>query len=324
MMQDGISVDVPLSETGLALPRRLRGRVFGTMFTGAIYGAGVIFLAIMAGLVLELVWGARLSIAEFGLSFLWSTEWNPVTSQFGALPFIYGTVVSSFIALILASIVGTLAGIYLAEFAPRPLAHSLSMLIELLAAVPSIVYGLWGLFVLAPVVSGWIGPALQETLGVLPIFQGTIYGVNMLTAALILALMIVPTITAITRDLLILIHRRFHEAGMALGATKWETVTKVVLPLAHRGILGACILGLGRALGETIAATMVIGNRPAISASLFAPGYTIASVIANEFTEATTDIYLSSLIELGLLLFVISLVVVGLGRFMVRFLLRSA
>ncbi len=302
---------------------RPRGWLAGKVFTGVLYGAGVVFVAIMVGLVAELVWGSRLSIAKFGLGFLWSSEWNPVTSQFGALPFIYGTVVSSLIALALASIVGILSGIFLAEFAPRRVAAGLSMLVELLAAVPSIVYGLWGLFVLAPVVSNWIGPGLQDALGFLPIFQGTIYGVNMLTAALILALMILPTITAITRDLLVMVDRNYHEAAAALGATKWERVTRVILPFAYRGIFGACILGLGRAMGETIATTMVIGNRPVISASLFAPGYTIASVIANEFTEATTDIYLSSLIELGLLLFIVSVLVVGIGRFMVRLLLRN-
>lgn len=303
--------------------RRLRGWLASKIFAGALYGAGLLFIAVMAGLIFSLVWGARLSIDKFGLGFLWSSAWNPVTSQFGALPFIYGTILSSFIALLMASVVGILSGVYLAEFAPRPVALSLSMLIELLAAVPSIVYGLWGLFVLAPVVSSWIAPALQKTFGFLPIFQGTIYGVNMLTAALILALMIVPTIAAISRDLIAMVHRRYHEASLALGATRWETVITVILPFAYRGIFGACILGLGRALGETIATTMVIGNRPAISVSLFAPGYTVASAIANEFTEATTDIYLSSLIELGLVLFVVSVIVIGIGRFMVRFLIRS-
>lgn len=303
--------------------RRRRGLLAGKIFTGALYGAGFAFIAIMVALVGELIWGARLSIATFRFGFLWSTEWNPVTNQFGALPFIYGTVVSSLIGLLIASTVGILGGIYLAEFAPRPLALGLSLLVELLAAVPSIVYGLWGLFVLAPTVSTWIGPTLQNALGFLPIFQGTIYGVNMLTAGLILALMIVPTIAAITRDLLVSVDRKFHEAAAGLGATNWEMISKVILPFTYRGIFGACMLGLGRALGETIATTMVIGNRPAISTSLFAPGYTIASVIANEFTEATTDIYLSSLIELGLLLFVISVLVVGIGRFMVRFLLRN-
>lgn len=303
--------------------RRPRDWFASKVFTGALYGSCLLFIAVMGGLVLALLWRSRLSIHTFGFEFLWTSEWNPVTSQFGALPFIYGTLVSSLIALLLASSVGILAGVYLAEFAPRKLALGLSMLIELLAAVPSIVYGLWGLFVLAPVVSNWIGPALQDAFGFLPIFQGTIYGVNMLTAALILTLMIVPTITAITRDLVAMTQSRYREASLALGATKWETVIKVILPFSYRGIFGACMLGLGRALGETIATTMVIGNRPAISASLFAPGYTVASVIANEFTEATTDIYLSSLIELGLLLFFISVIVIGIGRFMVRFLAHA-
>ncbi|HUZ73082.1 MAG TPA: phosphate ABC transporter permease subunit PstC [Stellaceae bacterium] len=316
-------VDPRFANLARASSLRPRDWFASKVFNGALALACLLFVAVMGGLVLQLLWGARLSIQKFGVGFLWSSAWNPVTSQFGALPFIYGTVVSSLIALVLASSVGILGGIYLAEFAPRRLALSLSMLIELLAAVPSIVYGLWGLFVLAPVVSTWIGPALQSAFGFLPIFQGTIYGVNMLTAALILALMVVPTITAITRDLIAMIQARYREASLALGATKWETVTKIILPFAYRGIFGACILGLGRALGETIATTMVIGNRPAISASLFAPGYTVASVIANEFTEATTDIYLSSLIELGLLLFFVSVIVIGVGRFMVRFLLRS-
>jgi phosphate transport system permease protein len=188
--------------------------------------------------------------------------------------------------------------------------------------VPSIVYGLWGLFVLAPVVSNWIGPALQHAFGFLPIFQGTIYGVNMLTAALILTLMIIPTITAITRDLILAMPMRNREAALALGATRWEMASKVVLPFVRRGIFGACMLAYGRALGETIATTMVIGNRPVISGSLFAPGYTVASAIANEFTEATSDLYLSALIELGLILLVMSVIVIAVGRLMLRLFTR--
>jgi phosphate transport system permease protein len=293
------------------------------LFTAALYGSCVIFFAIVGGLFLELLWGSRLSLERFGLGFLWSSHWNPVTHRFGALPFIYGTVVSSGIALVLAAGVGIMAGVYLAEFAPRRLASTLSLLIELLAAVPSVVYGLWGLFVLAPIVSSWIGPALQGALGFLPIFQGTIYGVNMLTASLILALMIVPTITAITRDLVAAVPRRTTEASLALGATRWETTYQVILPILRPGIFGACMLALGRALGETIATTMVIGNRPAISVSLFAPGYTVASVIANEFTEATTNLYLSALIELGLILFVVSVIINGAGRLLLQYLVRS-
>jgi len=305
-------------------PRSLRqlDRVAAAIFAASLRGSCWVFLLVVAGLAAELVWGARLSLRTFGIGFLWSSQWNPVTEQFGAAPFIYGTVVSSGIALVLAASVGILAAIYLAEFAPRRLGIYLGLLIELLAAVPSIVYGLWGLFVLAPVVTTWIGPALQASFGFLPIFQGTIYGVNMLTAALILALMIVPTITAITRDLIAAIPMRQREAALALGATPWETAAKVVLPAVRRGIFGACMLAFGRALGETIATTMVIGNRPVISASLFAPGYTVASVIANEFTEATSDLYLSALIELGLILLVVSLLVIGLGRLMVRLFIR--
>jgi phosphate transport system permease protein len=297
-------------------------RIGSKIFVIALHSSCWLFLLIVGGLVAELIWGARLSLKTFGIGFLWHSQWNPVTEQFGAAPFIYGTVVTSVIALILAAIVGIMAAIYLAEFAPRRVGAYLGLLIELLAAVPSIVYGLWGLFVLAPIVSGWIGPALQHALGFLPFFQGTIYGVNMLTAALVLTLMIVPTITAITRDLIAAIPMRNREAALALGATPWETAFKVVLPAVQRGIIGACLLAFGRALGETIATTMVIGNRPAISASLFAPGYTIASVIANEFTEATSDLYLSALVELGLILLVVSLIVIGLGRLMVRLFIR--
>lgn len=294
------------------------------IFTAALYGSCALFLAIIAGLVLELVRGSALSLRTFGLGFLWGSQWNPVTGRFGALPFIYGTVVSSAIALLLAGFAGILAGVFLAEFAPRRLSTVLGFVIELLAAVPSVVYGLWGLFVLAPFVTNWIGPALQDVLGFLPIFQGTIYGVNMLIAGIILGLMIVPTITAITRDLVVAMPMRYREASIALGATRWEAVSKVILPALRPGIFGACMLALGRALGETIATTMVIGNRPAISVSLFAPGYTVASVIANEFTEATTNLYLSALIELGLLLFFVSVIINGAGRLLLRLLLRSA
>jgi phosphate transport system permease protein len=286
-----------------------------------LYGACGVFVAICGGLVIELVWGAGPSLREFGVSFLWRTEWNPVAEQFGAAPFIYGTVVTSVIALLLAAGVGILAAVFLAEFGPPRTSTVLSAMIELLAAIPSIVYGLWGLFVLAPFVSSYIGPALQDTLGFLPIFQGTIYGVNMFTASLILALMIVPTVTAITRDLIVMVPAGLREAAVSLGATRWQAVRSVILPYARRGIFGACMLALGRALGETIATTMVIGNRPAISASLFAPGYTVASAIANEFTEATTNLYLGALIELGLILLLVSIVVIALGRLMVRFLL---
>jgi phosphate transport system permease protein len=307
-----------------AVPRapRHQDRLAARLFSIGLRGSCVLFLIICGGLVVELIWGAQSSLRTFGLGFLWSSAWDPVKEQFGAAPFLYGTAVSSVIALALASLIGIMAGIFLAEFAPRKLGVTLGFLIELLAAVPSIVYGLWGLFVLAPIVSRWIGPPLQHALGFLPFFQGTIYGVNILTAALILTLMILPTITAISRDLIEAMPMRYREATLALGASRWEAVAQVIVPSVKPGIFGACMLAFGRALGETIAVTMVIGNRPVISASLFAPGYTVASVIANEFTEATTNLYLSALIELGLILLLISIIVIGLGRLMLRLLLR--
>ena len=284
-----------------------------------IVGCGTgIFVLLIAGLFVELFLNSLPSIRQFGLSFLWTSEWNPVTEQFGALPFIFGTVVSSFIALALAAGVGISAAAFLAEFAPHYIATPLSFVIELLAAVPSVVYGLWGLFCFAPIMQHYIEPALQRYLGFVPLFSGPGYGVGLLTAALILAIMIVPTITALSRDLIQAVPSELRESMLALGATRWESFKQVVLPCARAGIFGACILALGRALGETIATTMVIGNRPAISASLFAPSYTLSSVIANEFTEATTSVYLSALIELGLVLFVISVLVNSLARVFMR------
>jgi phosphate transport system permease protein len=286
-------------------------------FAAVVYGGSILFTLLIVGLFVELVLGSWPSIVAFGPSFIWKSAWDPVTNTFGALPMIYGTVVTSLIGIVLAGFVGIMAAVFLADFAPRWLSTPLSFLIELLAAVPSVVYGLWGLFVLAPYVRTTIGPGLQKVLGWLPLFAGETHGVGLLTAGIILALMIVPTVTAISRDVIAAIPRDLREASMALGSTKWETATRVVLPAARVGIFGACVLGLGRALGETIAVTMVIGNRPEISASLFAPGYTLASVIANEFTEATTSIYTSALIELGLILFLVSVVVNALARLMI-------
>jgi phosphate transport system permease protein len=285
-------------------------------FLFCVYAAAAFFVVIVAALFVMLTKGSWLSLQTFGLKFLWTSEWNPVNNTFGALPLIFGTVVSSLIAIVLAGLVGILAATFLADFAPRWMARPLSFTIELLAAVPSVVYGLWGLFVLAPLIRSYIGPALQKTLGFLPLFQGPIYGVGLLTAGIILAIMILPTVTAISRDVIAAIPEDQREAGMSLGATKWETIRSVVLPAARTGIFGALILALGRAVGETIAVTMVIGNRPVISASLFAPSYTLASVIANEFTEATSDLYLSALIELGLLLFVVSFLINAMARLM--------
>jgi phosphate transport system permease protein len=286
-------------------------------FAAVVYGASALFALLIIGLFIELLHGSWPAIVAFGPSFIWKSGWDPVANKFGALPMIYGTVVTSLIAIVLAAFFGIMAAVFLADFAPRWLAAPLSFLIELLAAVPSVVYGLWGLFVLSPFVRTHIGPALQSVLGWTPLFSGPIYGVGLLTAGIILALMIVPTVTAISRDVVAAIPRDLREASMALGSTKWETAMRVVLPAARVGVFGACILALGRALGETIATTMVIGNRPEISASLFAPSYTLASVIANEFTEATTDVYISALIELGLILFFVSVIVNALARLMI-------
>jgi phosphate transport system permease protein len=285
------------------------------IFTSGLLAAAIVFVSLVGGLTVELVHGSWRSLTSFGVRFLWTSAWNPVTNQFGALPLIYGTVISSLIAILLAGVVGIMAAVYLADFAPRRLGRTLGFLIELLAAVPSVVFGLWGLFVLAPFMRDHVDPALSSILGFLPIFRGPSYGVGLLTAGVILALMIVPTVTAISRDVISSIASDQREASLALGATRWETTAHVVLPAARPGIFGALVLALGRALGETIAVTMVIGNRPEIAASLFAPSYTLSSVIANEFTEATSDLYLSSLVELGLILLFISIVVNALARF---------
>ena len=286
------------------------------VFHVAVYGAAALFVITVVLLFLQLVGGSWLAMRTFGIAFLWTSQWNPVTNQFGALPLIYGTVVSSLIAIVLAGFFGVLAAAFLADIAPRWLARPLAFMIELLAAVPSVVYGLWGLFVLAPILRNVVDPALQHAFGWSPLFSGPIYGIGLLTAGIVLAIMILPTVTAISRDVIAAIAQDQREAAMALGSTKWETVARVVLPAARTGIFGAIILALGRAVGETIATTMVIGNRPDIAASLFAPSYTLASVVANEFTEATTDVYISSLLELGLLLFIVSFVINALARFM--------
>jgi phosphate transport system permease protein len=293
------------------------------VFALAVNGAAAVFVLIVVAIFLQLVLGASKAMGTFGLSFLWTTQWNPVTGKFGALPMIYGTVVSSAIAIVLASAIGILSAAYLTDFAPPRIAKPLSFTIELLAAVPSVVFGLWGLFVLAPIMRTYVDPFLQATLGFLPIFQGPIFGTSLLTAGVILAIMIVPTVTAITRDVIDAVPIELREGSISLGATRWETVQKVVLPAAKTGVFGACILALGRALGETIAATMVIGNKPAIVTSLFCPAYSLPSVIANEFTEATSDLYLSSLIGLGLTLFVVSMIVNGAARFLTMTVLRT-
>lgn len=248
------------------------------------------------------------AIQKFGWHFLFNSTWDPVKEVFGALPFIYGTIVSSALALLIAVPVSLGIAVYLAELAPQFIRQPLSFLIELLAAIPSVIYGLWGIFVLAPFLRWAVQPFLSKYLGFLPIFQGEFYGVGMFTAGIILSIMIIPTISSVLREVFSAVPFTQREAALALGATPWETIRLAVLKYSRSGVLGAVILGLGRALGETMAVTMVIGNRPEICASLFAPAYTMASVIANEFTEATSNLYLSALIEIGLVLFFVTLI----------------
>lgn len=265
-------------------------------------------VALTLFLVYTMAFQALPAIHKFGLGFLFTSKWDPVKEIFGALPFIYGTLISSILALLIAVPVSLGIAIYLAELTPAWIREPMSFLIELLAAIPSVVYGLWGIFVLAPFLRQNVQPFLAKYFGFLPLFQGNFYGVGMFTAGIILSIMIIPTISSISKEVFLSVPFTQREAALALGATRWETIRLGVLKYARTGVLGALILGLGRALGETMAVTMVIGNRPEISASLFAPAYTMASVIANEFTEATSNMYVSALIEIGLVLFFVTLI----------------
>src|SRR5512142_1662016 len=282
-------------------------------------------LALVVGIGYELWQNSALSRQKFGLQFLWTTNWDPaITQNFGALPFIMGTLVTSLVALVVAIPLGVGAAIFLAELAPDWLSQPLGFLAELLAAVPSVVYGLWGLFTFVPLFVRPISQGLENGLGFLPLFAGPVYGPSRLAASLVLAIMVFPTITAVSRDVLRAIPNNQREAALALGATRWEMIYQVLLPYGTSGFLGAIILGLGRALGETIAVTMVIGNNLDLTASLLHPGYTMASVIANEFTEATFDLYLNALIEIGLVLFVMTLLINLLARLLIWRVTRSS
>ena len=254
--------------------------------------------------------------ATFGWPFLWTSIWDPVAARFGALPFIYGTLVSALIALVIAVPMGVGAAICLSELLPVRIADPATFLIELLVAVPSVVYGLVGVFVLVPIVRS-VGTLVASVLGWIPLFAGPVYGIGLLTAGILLAVMIVPFIVAISREVLLAVPHSQRDAALALGATRWETVWHVVLPYARSGIMGSVILALARALGETMAVTMVIGNRPEIAASLFAPAYSMAAVIANEFAEATGKLYVSALIQIALVLFGITIVLNALARLLI-------
>jgi phosphate transport system permease protein len=300
-----------LRATPGALSRQAPGdRVFKWLML--MMALSVIALIFIIGC--ELAYGSRPALRRFGWRFLTSADWDPVNEQFGALPFIFGTVVSSVIALGIAVPLSIATAVCLTELAPRWLRQALTLFIELLAAVPSVILGLWGIFVMVPWLRQHLFPGLRGALGFLPMFQGPIYGVSLLAGGIIIAIMIVPIITSISREVLRSVPGLQREAAYALGATRWEVTRIAVLSYAKRGLFGAVILGLGRALGETMAVTMVIGNRPEIAASLFAPGYTLASVVANEFTETPPGIHLDALFEIGLVLLGITLLVNALGR----------
>ncbi|HUA20861.1 MAG TPA: phosphate ABC transporter permease subunit PstC [Bryobacteraceae bacterium] len=257
------------------------------------------------------------SRAKFGFGFLTGRTWDPVAENFGALPFIYGTVLTSVLALVISVPLGVGAAIFLSELAPPKLSNTCTFLVELLAAVPSVILGLLAIFTLVPLMRQYVEPFLKATLGDLPLFQGPAYGVGYLTAGVILAIMTFPFIISISREALLAVPREQREAALALGATKWESTWQVVVPFARLGIIGSVFLALARALGETMAVTMVIGNDTGIHASLLSPGYTIAAIIANEFTEATGDVYLSSLVELGLVLFAVTMVLNGAAQLLI-------
>ena len=263
---------------------------------------------------------------QFGVGFLASSTWDPVRGVFGAAPAIYGTLVSSLVALLIATPLALGVALFLSEFAPPWLRQPVAFFVDLLAAIPSVVYGLWGIFVLLPVLRAHVMPFLRDTLhlGATPLFSGPAYGPSMLAAGIILAIMILPYISSVSREVLLAVPRSQREAALALGATRWEAIRGAVLPYARSGILGGVILGLGRALGETMAVTMLIGNKHDISASLLAPGYTMASLIANEFAEATGDLHLSALMAVGFTLFSLTLVVNAIARWLVWRVTRGA
>jgi phosphate transport system permease protein len=304
--------------------RTLAGRIVGTAAGDRVYVAVITGFALCVPLLLllllwEVALGGWQALREFGLGFITSSEWDPVQGRFGASAAIYGTIVTSIIALVVATPLALGVAIFLSEYAPRRLRQPVAFLVDLLAAIPSVVYGLWGIFVLLPILRVHVIPFLRDTLhlGVLPIFSGPTYGNSMFAAGLILAIMVLPYISSVSREVLLAVPRSQREAALALGATRWEMIQKAVVPFARSGIIGGIILGLGRALGETMAVTMLIGNRHDIAASLFAPGYSMASLIANEFTEASGVLHLSALMAVGFVLLIITLIVNALARWLV-------
>jgi phosphate transport system permease protein len=307
-----------------AVLRAGSGRFWDDLFHVAMLACGLCVLLLVGVIIYELMMRSSLSWHAFGWRFFFRSEWDPVNEQFGAWPFVYGTIVSSVLALLLAVPLALGVAVFITEMSPRWLKGPLAFTTELLAAIPSVIYGLWAIFVLVPLLRQYLEPFLARFFGWTGLFEGAPYGIGMLAAGIILAIMVVPIVSSITREVMTAVPQQQREAVLALGATRWEMIRTGVLRNARAGILGAVILGLGRALGETMAVTMVIGNRPEISRSLFAPGYTMASVIANEFSEATSDTYLSALVEVGLALFLVTIIVNILAQVLVWSVTRGA
>jgi len=298
--------------------RRLR--LSDAAFHALTLAAAIAVLALLGGVIVALLLGAMPALSKFGFNFLVTERWSPVAEVFGGLAPIYGTVVTSLIAMVIAVPIGLMIALFLTELCPMPLRRPIGITIELLAGIPSIIYGIWGLFVFAPFLQQYVQPALINTFGNVPglsvLFAGPPYGIGVLTAGLILAIMVLPFITSISRDVFDAVPPVLKEAAFGIGCTTWEVFRNVVLPFTRVGVIGGVMLALGRALGETMAVTFVIGNAHRISGSILAPGTTISATIANEFTEAVGDIYTSSLIALGLILFVITFIVLAAARYM--------
>lgn len=304
----------PISGSRSFLSRLREGDEIARLIT-FLFAASVVLVTVL--LVFELWQESSLARHKFGLHFFVTRVWDPVAEQFGALPFIYGTLITATVSLVLAVPLGIGAAIFLAELAPARLSDTLEFFIDLLAAVPSVIYGVLGVFIVVPLMRDYVQPGLKNTLGFLPLFSGPAYGIGFLTAGIVLAIMVIPYIISVSREVLMSVPRDQREAALAMGSTRWESTWKVVVPFARAGIMGSIFLALARALGETMAVTMVIGNTPAISASLLSPGYSIAAVIANEFNEATGQLHTEALIELGLVLFLLTFLLNGAARLMI-------
>ena len=319
-MTDGVAAPIPPATRAEAPEIRIEASAIGDrLYRWITTGFALIIPALLLLIAVEVFVAGWPALSKFGVSFLTSSEWDAVNGKFGAAPAIFGTLVSSAIALIIATPLAVGVAIFLSEFAPRWIRQPLAFLVDLLAAIPSVVYGPWGLLVLLPMLRQHFMPFVKDTLhlGNFALFSGPAYGPSMIAAGLILAIMVLPYISAVTREVLLAVPRSQREAALALGATRWEMIRDAVVPYAKSGIIGGIILGLGRALGETMAVTMVIGNRHEISSSLFQPGYTMASLIANEFSEASNDLHLSALMGIGAVLFVVTIIVNTIARWLV-------